>query len=193
MTVEIRQLYPTEVMFGKFSEGVIAPVAEELLTKIDFTEVGSVNSDDNLLSDKWDLPVLQGFFNTHGVEQFKEYSKQVFDYELELNHFKFKAWAIDGTNQYNLGFHNHSGAQLSAVFYLLVEDSHKYGGRFKFHDPRFNANRGMTSPFINKHKDYEVYPETGGFMIFPSYLYHSVATFYGRMRLLMPVDMYTIS
>lgn len=193
MNTEIKNLFPTQVMFGKFDDEIVSPVAEELLTNINFSEVGSVNSDDNLLSTEWNLPVLRNFFSEYGLPKFKEYCQSVFDYQLESDHFKFKAWAIDGTNQYNLGFHNHSGAQLSAVFYLMVDDSHKYGGKFRFHDPRFNANRGMIEPFIEQHQDYEVYPSTGGFMIFPSYLYHSVSTFYGKVRLLLPVDMYAMS
>lgn len=192
MRPEILQLYPTAVMKGKFDESIVAPVAEELLTKLDFKSGGDL-SDENLLDPVHNLPVLSDFFYTHGLPKFKEYTEQCYNYTLDPNAFKFKAWGINGADQYSLGFHNHSGSQLSAVFYILVDDAKKYGGKFKFHDPRFNANRGLLDEFKVQHQDFEVVPETGGFIIFPSYLYHSVTTFYGRIRLLIPVDMFSKS
>jgi len=189
MKSEILSLYPTEVMIGQFDESIVAPVAQELLTKADFESGGDL-SDENLLGEAHDLPVLKKFFKDYGFRKFNEYTEQVFNHTLDQKEYKFKAWANNGAGRYSLGFHNHSGAQLSAVFYLLVEDSSKHGGKFLFHDPRFNANRGMTKAFAHKHQDFEMSPVSGGFVIFPSYLYHSVTTFYGRVRLFLPVDMF---
>jgi hypothetical protein len=73
---------------------------------------------------------------------------------------------------------------------MLTENTQTQGGVVRFHDPRFNANRGMLAPFASKHKDYEFLPKSGDFLIFPSYLYHSVSTFHGNLRLIVPVDMY---
>lgn len=190
MTTQIKNLFATQVMFGNFEPSVVTSVADELLTKVDFLSGGDL-SDVNLL-ERQDLPEFQKFFNEHALPQFKQYTAQVFDYELEIEKFKFKAWGNNGTGNYSLGFHNHSGAQLSAVFYLLTEQSTILGGKFRFHDPRFNANRGMTEPFIHQHRDMEVLPVTGDFLIFPSYLYHSVSTFYGNLRLIVPVDMFSL-
>ena len=189
MQSEILNLYPTEVMFGQFDEDIVSAAAQELLMKGNFENGGDL-SDQNLLSDVHGLTELRKFFDTYGFEKFNEYSQKVFNHKLNRTDYRFKAWANNGAGNYSLGFHNHSGAQLSAVFYLLVEDANKHGGKFRFHDPRFNANRGMTQTFAYKHKDFEFSPVTGGFVIFPSYLYHSVATFHGRIRLFMPVDMF---
>jgi hypothetical protein len=185
----IKNLFSTEVMFGSFSQDIIAPVAEELLANVDFSSGGDV-SDFSLLSKNHDLPLLKNFFEQHGLEKFKEYIKKVFDHELNVDDCIFKAWAANGAGKYSLGFHNHSGSQLSAVFYLMVENSQKFGGKFRFHDPRFNANRGMVEPYKFKHNDVEFLPSTGDFIIFPSYLYHSITTFHGSIRLILPVDMF---
>lgn len=189
MSTVIKNLFPTEVMFGSLPDEVVAPVAVELLSNLNFSYGGDI-SDFSLLSDNYDLPVLKNFFKQYGVEKFKEYIKKVFDQDLDTNECTFKAWSSSGASKYSLGFHNHSGAQFSAVFYLMVEDAEKYGGKFYFHDPRFNANRGMVDDYKFKHNDIAVLPKTGDFIIFPSYLYHSITTFHGNIRLILPVDMF---
>lgn len=191
MTTHVKNLFPTPVTFGKLEPSVITAAAAELLTNVDFFSGGDL-SDVNLL-ERQDLPEFQQFFNDHVLPQFQQYTSQVFDYELEKENFKFKAWSANGAGHYSLGFHNHNGATLSAVFYMLTEQSTNLGGKLSFHDPRFNANRGMTEPFKQPHKDIEVIPVTGDFLIFPSYLYHSVSTFHGSLRLIVPVDMYRIN
>jgi len=189
MRTEIKTLFPTEVMFGSFNEELVTPVAQELLSNLDFSSGGDV-SDISLLGNEHNLPELKKFFNNYVVEKFNEYTEKLFDHKLNINKCKFKAWSVNGASDYNLGFHNHSGAQLSAVFYFLVEHSNRTGGKIRFHDPRFNANRGMTEPFKFRHDDVEFLPRTGDFVIFPSYLYHSVSPFNGNIRLILPVDMF---
>lgn len=189
MTTELKSLYPTEVMFGSLPETVVAAVAEELLSSLDFSASSDV-SDYNILGNMFNLPILKSFFKEQGVTKFNEYTEKVFNYTLDVNKCRFKAWSANGAGKYELGFHNHSGAQLSGVFYLMVENSQKFGGKIRFHDPRFNANRGMVDPFKFKHNDFEFCPKTGDFIIFPSYLYHSVSTFHGTTRLILPIDMF---
>lgn len=191
MNTELKNLYPTPVLFGKLSNDSVQDVAQELLINIDFTSGGDVTGT-NLLKHK-QLPVFQTFFKQHVVPSFASYMQQVYDQDLERERYKFQAWCVNGAGKYSLDFHNHRGSQLSAVFYLLVENAAEFGGRFKFHDPRFNANRGMTEPFVSQHKDHEFLPKTGDFVIFPSYLYHSVSTFHGNLRLILPVDMFKIT
>jgi hypothetical protein len=84
--------------------------------------------------------------------------------------------------------HNHSGSYLSAVFYLLCEENDK-GGEIVLQDPRFNANRGYKEEYNNWFNNEIMTPKTGQFIIFPSFLYHTVKTFYGKIRLAMPVDL----
>jgi hypothetical protein len=187
----IENLFATPVMFGKLDSSVMSLAVEELLTKGNFSSSGDV-SNINLVNDPT-LPEFNKFFTQHVLPQFRYFVTNTFNFDLDTNKFKFKAWSVNGASNYSLGFHNHSGSQLSAVFYLFAEQTDCVGGKFKFHDPRFNANRGLTEPFISKHKDVEVNPTTGDFLIFPSYLYHSVTTFYGNLRLIVPVDMYSIT
>ena len=83
--------------------------------------------------------------------------------------------------------HNHSGSHLSAVFYLLCEE--KNGGNIVLHDPRTNANRGYIDEFQSMFEKIKFTPSSGDVLIFPSFLYHNVETFNGKMRLAMPVDL----
>jgi hypothetical protein len=189
MNTEIKKLWPTEVMFGKLSSTDIQAVTMELLTNINACDSGDI-SDTNLGGDNFDLPALKQFLKDHVIPAFEKYCKEVYNYELKPGTFKLKSWANNGAEKYSLGFHNHSGAQLSAVFYFIAEDTYHNGGKFKFHDPRFNANRGVISEFKFKHDDYQILPASGDFIIFPSYLYHSITTFYGVTRLIMPVDLF---
>jgi hypothetical protein len=190
MKTEIKNLWPTEVMFGKLESSDIQDVSLELLTNLDLISTPGGISDTNLASDQFNLPILQQFLKDHVVPAFEKYCREVFKYELQPGKFKLKPWASNGADKYSLGFHNHSGAQLSAVFYFIVENTAQHGGKFNFHDPRFNANRGMISEFKFKHDDYQFMPASGDFIIFPSYLYHSITTFHGVTRLIMPVDLF---
>jgi hypothetical protein len=190
MNSVIKNLWPTEVMFGKLKSEDIEDVSQELLTNIDLVSTSAEILYTNLVGDNFDLPVLKKFLKDHVVPAFEKYCGEVFDYELQSGKFKLKARANCGADKYSVGFHNHSGAQLSAVFYFIAENTAHLGGKFNFHDPRFNANRGIISEFRFKHNDYQFMPASGDFIIFPSYLYHSITTFHGTMRLIMPVDLY---
>jgi hypothetical protein len=86
--------------------------------------------------------------------------------------------------------HNHSGAQLSAVFYLL-NDNINAGGEIVFHDPRTNANRGYNSDVWGcLFEPMRLKPESNTFFVFPSFLYHQVTEFTGKLRIAIPVDLY---
>ena len=184
--MDIKNLWPTEVMFGTIPEEISTPIINELLlSNVDFTN-GDIT--DTYITNNKDLSEVSNFINTFVMNSFKTYSKEVFDYAIDENNCKLNAWTTNGAGNYSLGFHNHAGAQLSAVFYLLVDDG--LGGKLSLHDPRFNANRGLITPFKTKHNDYVFSPKSGDFVIFPSYLYHSASTFYGKTRLIIPVDLF---
>ena len=85
--------------------------------------------------------------------------------------------------------HNHSGAHLSGVFYILSEEQGA-GGDLVLHDPRSNANRGYDEHFNPMFARNSVIPETGDFMIFPSFTYHHVNPYFSQMRICVPVDLY---
>jgi hypothetical protein len=71
---------------------------------------------------------------------------------------------------------------------MICEENNK-GGELILQDPRFNANRGYKEEFNNWFNNETITPKTGQFIIFPSFLYHNVKTFYGKIRLAMPVDL----
>jgi hypothetical protein len=83
--------------------------------------------------------------------------------------------------------HNHSGASLSGVFYLMFEENES-GGKIIFQDPRFNANRGYKLNFNKWFQDLKIMPVSGDLLIFPSYLYHYTEIFTGHVRLALAVD-----
>lgn len=184
----IKNLWSTEVMFGNIPEEVSAPIINELLlSNVDFNR-GDIT--DTYISNNKDLSEVSKFINTFVMDSFRTYAKEVFNYVIDENTCKLNAWTTNGAGNYSLGFHNHAGAQLSAVFYLLVDNDDAVGGNLSLHDPRFNANRGLISSFKVKHVDYVLSPKSGDFIIFPSYLYHSASTFYGNTRLIVPVDLF---
>lgn len=185
--MDIKNLWPTEVLFGTIPEEVSNPVINELLlSNVDFTN-GDIT--DTYINNNKELSEVSKFINEFVLDSFKSYAKQVFDHDIDESHCKLNAWTTNGAGNYSLGFHNHAGAQLSAVFYLLVDEG-DVGGKLSLHDPRFNANRGLISPFKFKHNDYVFTPKSNEFIIFPSYLYHSASTFYGNTRLIIPVDLF---
>lgn len=181
-------MWPTEVMFGDIPDDVLSPVVDEMLS----SNVSFTNGDitDTFLTNDPRVPVLANFINTFVLDAFKQYSSSVFDYQIKDDNYKLNAWANNGSGMYSLGFHNHAGAQLSAIFYLLIDENDGVGGKLSLHDPRFNANRGLISPFKFKHADHVIAPKSGQFIIFPSYLYHSISTFHGHTRLILPVDLF---
>lgn len=184
---EIKSLWPTEMMFGTIPDEIRMPVVNELL----INEI-STTSDvtESYLTNNPNMIEVQKFIDSFVLDAFKKYSTDIFNFEIQEGTYKMNAWSNNGSGRYSLGFHNHAGAQLSSVFYLLVDDNDGVGGKISFHDPRFNANRGLASPFRFKHNDYVVTPKTGDFIVFPSYLYHSISTFYGNTRLIIPVDLF---
>jgi hypothetical protein len=192
MQSEILNLWPTEVMLSKIPSNIVDDLVSELLVNVDVSSLPGDVSDGNLNTNEYldRMPVLKNFYKTVVPELLTNYCKQVHEYELKSGQYTLKSWINNGSGRYSLGFHNHSGAQLSAVLYLISEETDRKGGQIRFHDPRFNANRGLVSKFKEKHNDFVVAPMSGDFIIMPSYLYHSVTPFHGITRLVMPIDIF---
>lgn len=140
--------------------------------------------DENILENK----NLLEFKDNVITPAFEEFYKKEFNVNLNEKKYHLKAWIAGKTFSYSMPSHNHSGSQLSAVFYLLCEENDK-GGELVLQDPRFNANRGYKDEYNKWFNNEIVIPQTGQFIIFPSFLYHNVKTFFGKIRLAMPVDL----
>ena len=138
-------------------------------------------SGDNILDD----PFLKDF-KTFIVSCFSNYCEN-FNIDLKNKDYDLRAWITGYGTNYAMPKHNHSGSHLSGVFYLLCEE--KTGGNIVLHDPRTNANRGYIDEFQSMFEKVRYTPTSGDVLIFPSFLYHNVETFNGKMRLAMPVDL----
>jgi len=84
--------------------------------------------------------------------------------------------------------HNHPMASWSAVYCVRAGEtppSHPESGMLRFHDTRAGANAYLDPANTLLHRPYALRPlelrlTPGQLVIFPSYLFHDVAPFYGR-------------
>lgn len=131
------------------------------------------------------IPEIQKFKQHVIVPAFKDF--------FELSNVKAPAhmdlW-IGVTKNYMIRTHNHSTSTIVCVFYLFCEEHEENnGGEIILYDPRVNANRGFPEAFNEWFEPMIIKPKTGDYLIFPSFLYHSVDEFHGKMRLAMPVSL----
>jgi hypothetical protein len=70
----------------------------------------------------------------------------------------------------------------------MAEEEDK-GGRIEFVDPRTNANRGYPRVLHKQFTETIHQPKTGDMLIFPSFLYHHVHTYYSNNRFCLSVDL----
>ena len=109
----------------------------------------------------------------------KYYKKVIVDsmgWKYDPNRAKIEAmWAIiNNKGSFNIQ-HNHPNAFLSSAYYVKYPEK---SGNIKFYDPREQKN--IRYPKIKKFGELsaptiELTPKEGDLLIFPSYLYHSVA------------------
>ena len=129
-------------------------------------------------------------FHSMAYEKFDSYllettGKRISEYDTH----EMKGWITGHGKDYSMTIHNHSGAHLSAVFYVMAEDL-LAGGDIVFSDPRSNANRGYDDWFESMFNKIRHTPKTGDFLIFPSFTYHHVNPYYSSLRICIPVDLY---
>jgi len=187
MNEHVEQLYPTNIMTGSFLDYArLSELTNELLVTGPLVASPNTIMGDRDLFDS-DLVELDQFKQQVVVPAFDQYLKMAHDMNLsEFSRYKFKSWISSNT----LNLHNHAGSHFSGVFYIQSESSQ--GGALQLYDPRSNANRGypqydkLTSHFARK----DFHANTGDFIIFPSFLYHTVGTFVGNLRIAMPVDLF---
>tara|TARA_Y100000590_G_scaffold339040_1_gene386440 strand:- start:6395 stop:7003 length:609 start_codon:yes stop_codon:yes gene_type:complete len=129
-------------------------------------------------SDNFDIvndPVAKKFANV-----FEKYYKKVIIDEMgwkyDSNLTKMEAmWSIiNKKGSFNIQ-HNHANAYLSSAYYVRYPEN---SGVIKFYDPRDQKN--IRYPKIKNYTELsaqivEIKPKEGDLLIFPSYLYHSVA------------------
>lgn len=147
----------------------------------DFGSVNILDSDDE---------AIINFKNGVIYPAFNSFLKQTLNKNiLDWSNHRLKGWLAGSSDNYSLAYHNHRGAQVSAVFYLFCEEQNS-GGRISFTDPRQNSNRGYDSTFEPWFDDMSFIPKTYDIAVFPSFLYHHVSTYRSNIRLAMPVDLF---
>ena len=176
--------WPTTIGSGKFDvEGLV----EHIFTTYNLNDLTGEVDGGNIFKDNSDV---MNKFKALVHDNFNDYLKHSINKSIEdFKSHEMKAWITGHSKDYNMTIHNHSGAHLSGVFYILAEDQNS-GGDIVFSDPRSNANRGYDDWFNPLFDRHAITPRTGDFMIFPSFTYHHVNPYYSSLRICVPVDLY---
>jgi hypothetical protein len=188
MNKGFNNLWPTTVLLEQIEDTeLLFQVTQELMQTINFHTPPNDFQQYDILKDAGG--VVETFKQKVVVPTFNRYLENTIGTGLDSYQYGFKSW-ITGTGQgYYIPVHNHSGAHLSAVFYLFCEENDS-GGEISLVDPRTNANRGYDSNFKQLFTDKTYNPKTGDVLVFPSYVYHYTHPFRGKIRLAMPVDLF---
>ncbi len=178
--------WPTPIFSGVISnKNLLEKTCNYILSNYgDNIKINSNLIDENILNND----SLIDFKESVIIPAFDEYYKKEFKISVTEKKYHLKAWINGRGFLHSMPLHNHSGSQLSAIFYLMCDEMDK-GGELVLQDPRFNANRGYKEEYNKWFNIETLTPKTGQFIIFPSFLYHNVKTFYGKIRLAMPVDL----
>lgn len=184
MIMEMTAGWPTMIGEGKFE---IDGLVDHIFTSYDLNNPPSEVDGCNIFDDN---SVAMQKFKTMAYEKLDSYllittGKSIRSYD----NYEMKGWITGHGKDYSMTIHNHSGAHLSAVFYVMAEDQDA-GGDIVFTDPRSNANRGYDDWFEPMFNKIQHTPKTGDFLIFPSFTYHHVNPYYSKLRICIPVDLY---
>lgn len=183
----ITELWSTPVLRTKMPDEFRDAFITTLLTKYDLNTPPSDFGQLNILDD--DSKEVTDFTNSVIYPAFDEFLKTTLNKQIpDWNSHRLHGWLTGSGKDYSINFHNHRGAQISAVFYLMCDDAQ--GGKITFTDPRMNANRGYDESFMNWFKHLEFTPKSGDIVVFPSFLYHFVSTYQGNIRMALPVDLF---
>ena len=184
----INNLWPTEVYLGEIeNKSLLEQTCQTIFLNENLSSGESGNLRDvDILRDG--PPEMQEFRDKIVWPAFENYLS-ILDIDLEkYDDRRLKSWLTGSQSGYSITAHNHSGASVSAVFYLLcVEDN---GGDLILMDPRSNANRGYKPDFQRLFENKHYSPQSGQYIMFPSYVYHHTVSFSGKLRLAMPVDLF---
>lgn len=182
------EAWPTTLYLGEVNnDSLLDRVCETILTETNIIQPPGDFQNFDILSDG--SAVFQEFRDTVVWPAFAKYLKH---WNIDLNEFskrRIRSWITGSQSGYMIPVHNHSGASISAVFYLLCEDQ-TAGGELLLMDPRHNANRGYDASFKPLFENINYLPKSGEFVLFPGFVYHHTIPFRGKIRLAMPVDLF---
>lgn len=189
--IGVNKFWETTVYHTKFTDLKLRDeLTEDILNNIDLYSNNSVEMQDNSIFNI-KRKIINRFKKELVLPVFHEYLKIL---EVDVSNYEIfvKGWLTDQKTRYSLNYHNHKGASISAVFYPFIgEKNNSSGGEIVFYDPRSNANRGYVNNFSKLFEPKVFFPSTGDILIFPSFLYHNVNTYFSTMRLAIAVDYFT--
>lgn len=185
----LNNLYPTPVYLGQVQEtDILERLVQSIFLNIDLDAPASDFQNFDAL--KHGPLEFQEFREKVVIPAFESYLRQL-GYDMwQFPDVRLRSWIAGVRNGYMIPAHNHSGASFSSVFYLMCDTQSDQGGELVMLDPRTNANRGYKDPFKPMFENTVFSPQSGQFLIFPSYLYHHTNAYQGNMRLAMPVDLF---
>lgn len=180
-------LWPTSVYLGEIDSDKLETICQHIFSEMNLEKPVNDFQGFDLLEQG--SSVFQEFRDNVVWPAFEKYLK---DHNINLQEFpdrKLRSWITGVYKGYMIPVHNHSGASLSAVFYLLCGEQDQ-GGELVLVDSRTNANRGYKDQFKSWFENKMYLPKSGEFLIFPSHVYHHTIPFTGSIRLAMPVDLF---
>lgn len=187
----IEQLWATPFMKETAPKDLLEEVTATILAEYDTQNTSGEFGSFNILD--LDNEVIQRFKKEVVYPTFDKFLKETVGKGIDgWSGHRMKGWVASYPHGSSLAYHNHRGSQISAVFYLLCEERER-GGAITFTDPRQNANRGYDESFLPWFEHLSLTPKTGDIAVFPSFLYHHVATYQGNIRIAMPVDLFLYS
>lgn len=180
--------WPSKILSGSIRQkDLVDQVVNHLLTNYDLERPPGDINDQNIFKD----PFFEKFKKEVVIPAFDHWLRDSMNTSISSMNkdYSMRAWITGVYNGYNIITHNHSGAHLSAVFYLF-NDAPQSGGEIIFFDPRANANRGYKSEWNSYFSPFTMKVPSYTFAVFPSFIYHQTTPFGGNMRLAMPVDLF---
>jgi hypothetical protein len=186
----LNNLYPTPVWLGQTDADRCNILAAEILADTDRDSNRLIYNDgdrnENLFAKN--NQVLNDFRDTVVVPDLDNYLRQTINQPLShFREYKISSWLSKHTEGEFISRHNHWRGQLSAVYYLMI-DENDTAGTLWLEDPRPNANRGYGPNFESWFTTRKYQPRVGDYVFFPSFVYHYVCAIKGSIRLALAVD-----
>jgi hypothetical protein len=184
----IQNLWSTPMLVSQMEDTNREEFVNHILLNYDLNNPPSDFGRKNILED--DSEAVKNFKENVVLPAFNDFLVDTTDRDISMwAGYKMHGWMAGTGQDYSINYHNHRGAQISAVFYLLCEEQNA-GGQISFTDPRQNSNRGYDQSFEHWFKHLTMVPKSGDLLVFPSFLYHFVSTYHGNIRLAIPVDLF---
>lgn len=188
ISLGVNKLWETVVYYTQFDDiSLRDELAKDVIENLNLYPENSVEINDYSIFNL-KRKIINKFKKNVVLPTFYEYL-EILNVDIKNYKFSFTGWLTGQGPNYNLNYHNHKGASISAIFYPFIgEKNNSFGGEVIFHDPRMNANRGYVNNFDILFDPKIFTPSTGDIIIFPSFLYHHVNTYFSSMRIGIAVD-----